>query len=76
MGQNARAIEELETAQRLRADEPKVYFALARAYAKANRKADAEKARETFTRLSQKSDGANGETLPNDNQNGEKPQQP
>jgi tetratricopeptide (TPR) repeat protein len=76
MGQNARAIEELEVAQRLRADEPKVYFALARAYAKANRKADAEKARETFTRLSQKADGTNGDTLPNDNQNGEKPQQP
>jgi tetratricopeptide (TPR) repeat protein len=42
-GQNARSIDELESAQRLRADEPKVYFALARAYAKANRKADAER---------------------------------
>ena len=72
-GQNARAIDELESAQRLRTDEPKVYFALARAYAKANRKADAEKARETFTRLSQKSDENKAETLPNESQP-EKPQ--
>jgi len=74
-GQNARAIDELESAQRLRTDEPKVYFALARAYAKANRKADAEKARETFTRLSQKSDEDKAEALPNENQP-EKPPQP
>jgi len=73
-GQNARAIEELELAQRLRADEPKVYFALARAYAKANRKADAEKAREMFTRLNQKAE-AGADALPNDNPNAEKPPQ-
>jgi len=68
-GQNPRAIEELETAERLRPDEPKVYFALARAYSKANRKADADKARETFTRLSQKTNETSADALPNDNQN-------
>src|ERR1041385_814025 len=75
-GQNPRAIDELELAQRLRADDPRIYFALARAYAKANRKADAEKARETFTRLSQKVDESNSDALPNDNPNAEKPPQP
>ena len=32
-------------------DEAKIYFALARAYAKAGRKADADQARQNFTRL-------------------------
>lgn len=50
-GQNERAIEELETAQRLVPDEPKIYFALARAYTRAKRKEDAARAREAFTRL-------------------------
>lgn len=58
-GENARAIEELETAQRLAPEEPKVHFALSRAYAKANRKADAERARETFLRLNKKIEEAN-----------------
>ncbi len=44
-------------------EEPKVYFALSRAYAKANRKADAARARETFLRLNKKIEeaGAKGE---------------
>ena len=72
-GQNARAIQELELAGELRPDEPRVYFALARAYAKANRKEDAARAREMFTKLNQKADEAagrgevRGEALPNDN---------
>jgi len=33
--------------------EPKIFFALARAYTKANRKQDAQRARETFTKLSE-----------------------
>lgn len=78
-GQNARAIQELELAGDLRPDEPKVYFALARAYAKANRKEDAAKARDMFTRLNQKASEAEargdvrGETLPNDNPAPDKP---
>jgi predicted Zn-dependent protease len=51
-GQNKRAIEELEASSRMVPDESKVYFALARAYSKAGRKQDADRARETFTRLS------------------------
>lgn len=78
-GQGARAIQELELAKSLRPDEPRVYFALARAYAKANRKADAEQARETFMRLNQKADEAEGrgdprgEALPDDNATADKP---
>jgi predicted Zn-dependent protease len=50
-GQTERAIKELETARDAYKDEPKIYFQLARAYAKANRKADADRARDEFTRL-------------------------
>lgn len=50
-GENAKAIEELETAQKMAPSEPRIYYTLARAYAKANRKEDAERARETFARL-------------------------
>ncbi len=53
-GQNDRAIEELETAQRIVPDEARLYFALTRAYTRANRKADAARARDTFTRLNQR----------------------
>jgi tetratricopeptide (TPR) repeat protein len=53
-GQTARAISELETAQRLLPDEPKIYFALGRAYARAHRKEDAERARAAFERLNKK----------------------
>lgn len=51
-GQTARAITELETAQRSLPNEPRIYFQLARAYEIAGRKADANRARATFTRLS------------------------
>ncbi|CDM64384.1 tetratricopeptide repeat protein [Pyrinomonas methylaliphatogenes] len=51
LGQTARAIESLETARTLAPQEPKIYFALARAYARANRRADAEQAREMFLKL-------------------------
>jgi tetratricopeptide (TPR) repeat protein len=51
MGENAKAVEELEIARRLAPNEPKVHFTLARAYARAGRKADADQARETFARL-------------------------
>ncbi|HZS03584.1 MAG TPA: tetratricopeptide repeat protein [Blastocatellia bacterium] len=50
-GENTRAIEELEAAQKLAPGEPKIYFSLSRAYVKAGRKADADRARETFARL-------------------------
>lgn len=50
-GDNARAIVELEHARRLAPNEPKVHFALARAYTKAGRKTEADQARETFSRL-------------------------
>lgn len=60
-GQNAEAIVELETAKRFWPDEPKVYFALARAYARANRKEDAARARETFTRLNQLAEQSAGQ---------------
>jgi tetratricopeptide (TPR) repeat protein len=52
-GQTARAINELETARTAIPNEPKIYFALSRAYARANRKADAAQARATFMRLSE-----------------------
>jgi len=51
MGENARAVEELETARRLAPNEPKIHFTLSRAYARAGRKAEADQARETFARL-------------------------
>jgi len=50
-GQTEQAIVELEIAQRSLPNEPRVYFQLGRAYARANRKADAERARATFIRL-------------------------
>ena len=66
-GQTARAITELEEARNTAPTEPKIYFALIRAYSKANRKADAERAREIFTRLNQQTQAANsGEALPED----------
>jgi tetratricopeptide (TPR) repeat protein len=51
MGENTKAVEELETARRLAPNEPRVHFTLSRAYARAGRKADADQARETFARL-------------------------
>lgn len=49
--QTGEAIAELEVARRLSPNEPRIYFVLSRAYAKAGRKADADQARETFARL-------------------------
>lgn len=57
-GETARAITELELARRLAPNEPRVYFALSRAYAKAGRKDDAEQARETFARLNKAAEDA------------------
>jgi tetratricopeptide (TPR) repeat protein len=56
--QTARAIAELETAGRLLPNEPKIYFALARAYSRANRQKDAAAARATFTRLAKQAEEA------------------
>jgi predicted Zn-dependent protease len=49
--QTTRAIAELEIAQHSLPNEPKIYFALGRAYARAGRNEDADRARATFTRL-------------------------
>ncbi len=62
-GRTAEAIEELETAQHLAPDEPKIYFALARAYTRAHRKEDADRARDTFARLNQLAEQAAGQGL-------------
>jgi tetratricopeptide (TPR) repeat protein len=50
-GQNDRSITELEAARSLAPEAPNIHFALARAYTRANRKKDADLAREAFTRL-------------------------
>jgi len=63
-GQTPRAIEELEIAQRMVPDYPQTYFQLSRAYAKANRKADAERARETFLRLNKQAEQAGAPATP------------
>ena len=51
--QTARAIAELETAERSVKDDPGVYYALARAYARAGRTQDAARARAVFKRLTE-----------------------
>lgn len=50
-GQIERAIKELEIGVRLAPDSPEMHFALARAYSKAGRKAEADRARAEFMRL-------------------------
>lgn len=81
-GQNARAIEELELTERMVPNEAKIYFALTRAYAKANRKADSERAREMFTKLNKQAEEANqngtanSSALPDDNPDASKSSQP
>jgi tetratricopeptide (TPR) repeat protein len=50
-GEIDRAVAELETGVKLAPDSPEMYFALARAYARAGRTKDAERARAEFTRL-------------------------
>jgi len=57
-GENAKSIEELESAQKMAPAEPRIYYTLARAYAKANRREDSERARETFARLSKMAEDA------------------
>jgi tetratricopeptide (TPR) repeat protein len=51
--QTTRAIAELETAERSVKDDPGVYYALGRAYARAGRKQDADRARAVFKRLTE-----------------------
>lgn len=51
LGQTERAIEELEIGVRLAPDSPDMYFALARAYQRAGRKQDADRARVQFLKL-------------------------
>jgi tetratricopeptide (TPR) repeat protein len=77
-GQNQRAIEELEAAAQMVPNEAKIYFALARAYTRVRRKEDADRARETFTRLSKQANEAQGGTnaLPDDNVVPERSAQP
>lgn len=50
--ESVRTIPELELAQKTFSRDPKVYFALGSAYARAGRKQDAARARATFVRLS------------------------
>ncbi|MBO0857706.1 MAG: tetratricopeptide repeat protein [Chloracidobacterium sp.] len=50
-GDIERAVKELEVAARLAPESPEMYFALARAYDRAKRPKDAERARAEFTRL-------------------------
>ncbi|HZF41127.1 MAG TPA: tetratricopeptide repeat protein, partial [Blastocatellia bacterium] len=50
-GEIERAVKELEVAAQLAPDSPEMYFALARAYTRAKRPKDAERARAEFTRL-------------------------
>jgi len=75
-GQHDRAIVELEAASQMVPTEPRIYFALARAYTKAKRKQDADKARATFTRLSQVEGAGQGSALPDENPATDKPPQP
>ncbi|MBI1761845.1 MAG: tetratricopeptide repeat protein [Acidobacteria bacterium] len=66
-GDAPRAVQELEMAQRLAPNEARVYYSLARAYTKVNRRADADRARETFARLNkaaEQSDSAIDEREP------------
>jgi predicted Zn-dependent protease len=56
-GHTLRAIEELETARSLDIRDARIHFTLARAYARAGRKEDAERARAAFQRYSDESKG-------------------
>ncbi len=51
--QTERTIQELEVARKMMPDDARVYYALGRAYARANRKKDAEEAWAVFQRLKQ-----------------------
>jgi predicted Zn-dependent protease len=61
LGKAAEAIPELEVAKKSYVDEPRIYFALASAYAKVGRKQEAAQARATFTRLNEKKNGSDSE---------------
>jgi predicted Zn-dependent protease len=52
-GDAAAAVPALEIAERSVKDDPGVYYALSRAYAQLGRRADADRARATFTRLNE-----------------------
>ncbi|MGI9071945.1 MAG: hypothetical protein ACR2JB_11695 [Bryobacteraceae bacterium] len=52
-GDAERSVSELETAEHLNANDPRVYFALAKAYKRVHRDRDAARAREKFVQLSQ-----------------------
>lgn len=52
-GDTERCVSELETAERLNPNDPRIYFALAKAYKRVHRDRDAAQAREKFVRLSQ-----------------------
>lgn len=56
IGQTTRAVTELETARTGMPNEPKIHYALGRAYARAGRKAEAEQARAAFARLNKQGD--------------------
>jgi tetratricopeptide (TPR) repeat protein len=70
VGETNRAIEELETAAKLAPDSPETIYALARAYTRAGRKQDADRARAEFDRLDKlrrglrEGHGADGEAPP------------
>jgi tetratricopeptide (TPR) repeat protein len=51
LGQVERAVKELEAGVKLAPDSPEMHFALAQAYTRAGRRADAARERETFQRL-------------------------
>jgi tetratricopeptide (TPR) repeat protein len=75
-GQNERAVEALELAAKMVPNEAKTYFALARAYTRVKRKADADRARETFTRLSKAASQGDEQgvgAVPDDSATPEKP---
>jgi Flp pilus assembly protein TadD len=52
IGDAERSVSELERAEHLNASDPRVYFALAKAYKRVHRDADAARAREKFVQLS------------------------
>jgi len=54
LGQTARAVDELEAGVRLAPESPEMHFALARAYARAGRKQEANRENETFKKLQEK----------------------
>ena len=81
-GNAAAAVPELELARRYLPDEPKVYFALGKAYAKLGRKEEAAKARAEFLRLQAQaakepgpvSYGQQSQDVPQGNQDLQEPQ--